>query len=130
MKLKFNHHIKEKNTPQIYDKLYPPDLLTVTAVAVNRKLTKASFSWLSSSFHLLWFQEDRRLGTGEAKHSAMERPKHCLSTKLGSNFTQQCKATQQNGNPNIRRIQTRIIKMYDFRFEHHSVETTLKQYSH
>lgn len=40
----FNHHTKEKNIPQIYEKPYPPDLLIVTAVVVNRKLTKDPFS--------------------------------------------------------------------------------------
>lgn len=44
MKLKFNHHAKKKIIPQIYDKPYPPDLLIVTAVVVNRKLTKTHFS--------------------------------------------------------------------------------------
>lgn len=41
--------------------------LIMTAVVGNRKLTKAPFSWLSSSFHLLSFQWERRLGTVAAK---------------------------------------------------------------
>lgn len=44
MNLKFNYHTKVKNIPQIYEKPYPPDLFVVTAVVVNRKLTKARFS--------------------------------------------------------------------------------------
>lgn len=107
MKPKFNYHIQKENTPQIYDNSHSPDLLIVTAAVVNTKLTKTPFSFIKFSFIVMsvgqevgdWWGKLFCYGLTKAKKISTLYFEHCLSTELGVNFTQQCKAIQQNQIP-------------------------------
>lgn len=108
MELEFNFHTKERENPQIYEKPYPPDLFFFHCDSCSSQWNIHKGSLLVD-FHqdFVYCDSSRTGGRGPARQTVLlwdDRSKdHHFSPgallKLGRNFTQQCKATQQSQNP-------------------------------